>query len=565
MQYFLSAQGQTRVAAALAALFATAFVVLAITGTTRMYSPVPFWDMWGATLGFYIAINDGASWLWWAQHNEHRILLSRLLFWLDYRFFGGLSVFLLVMNYVIVALAVLLFYYISRARMAHEPARRHIVFFTTCFMTAWLYQWMQHENLAWAFQSQFFLAQLLPLCALYVLHKSALNDKATLTFAAACLLGVASAGTMANGILALPLMTAYAIVTRMRLWQTLALAALTAVTLGLYFVDYTSPGHHGSVTDALLQQPLQLALYVAIYLGTPFFYLFGEATSGYIAAVISTAVMAAIAFTCLFQGLRNPRDNALKLALVFCVIYLAGTALGTGGGRLIFGIAQAASYRYTTPALMAWACTLILALPWFWRALRHYPRTGAGIVMFLLLLMLMQQFDAARGQHALVANRNVAGLALELGVQDEVQIRNVYEMSAGLLSTAEVASQYDLTIFGIYPWRDLKQTLGQQTRLTGLPACRGHVDTVSDIDTDPAFIRVEGWLFNSDARVVPGLITITAADGRIAGYALTGLPRPDVADAIGSHAGLAGFRGYVSTEIANAAIIVSFDMERHHD
>ena len=562
MHRFFSEQGLTRTAAALAALVATIFVVLAITGTVRMYSPVPFWDMWDATLNFYIAINDGASWLWWAQHNEHRIVLSRLLFWLDYQFFDGLSVFLLAMNYVIVALAVLLFFYVSRDRMAHESARNHIVFFATCFVTAWLYQWMQYENLAWAFQSQFFLAQLVPLCALYILHRPARNKRAHLAFAAACLLGIASAGTMANGILALPLMTAYALAARMRLWQTLTLAVLTAVILGLYFHDYFSPGHHGSLTETVLQHPLQLALYVALYLGSPFYHLFGTGISGTAAAVVSTTLMAVIAFTCLFRSLRNPRDNALQLALVFCIIYLAGTAVGTGGGRLIFGVYQATSFRYTTPALMAWACALMLVLPLLWQAWRRYPVISTGLMMLLPALMLVHQFEAARGQQALVTTRNVAALALELGVRDEPQIRNVHELSVGFLRIADTASRETLSVFGVYPWRDLKQTLGQHMPQTQSPVCRGHLDIVSDIDTDPAYLRVQGWLLNDEVQVIPELITITDAGGQIAGYALTGMPRNDVADVVGTHARLSGFQGYVRSEFAGDAIVLIADTAR---
>lgn len=548
-----------------ATVFAALFVILAITGAVRMFSPVPFWDMWGGTLGFYIATQDGNSSIWWAQHNEHRIVLSRMLFWLDYKLFGGMSVFLIVMNFIIVAMAIILFWRVALARLAAEPARYRVAFIVCCFLTAWLYQWMQHENLGWAFQSQFFLAQFLPLLSFYLLHKSvspASPDRPAstqLSFACACIVGVASAGTMANGVLALPLLTLYAIIVRLRWWQVLTLAVLTAVTLSLYFNNYTSPGYHGSISEAILEQPLQLVHFVALYLGTPFFYLFGQSASGSIAAVTSTAAMASITFTYLYLGLRNPRDNALQLALVSAIVYLVGTAAGTGGGRLIFGVYQAISYRYTTPALMAWACVLMLTLPWLLQTLRSYPRSSSGLILGLLSLMLIQQLGAARAQHNLVFNRNVAGLVLELEVRDETQIGSIYEMSDGLLRTAEVASRYNLTIFGAYPWRDLKETIGQPASVRRRPTCAGNIDLASPIDTDPAYLRVDGWLLNHAEQVVPELITITSAGGQIAGYALAGQPRPDVTDAIGSHAALAGFRGYIKADLANETVILLAD------
>lgn len=548
-------------AAALAALFATVFVVLAITGTARMYTPVPFWDMWGATLGFYIAINDGASWLWWAQHNEHRIVLSRLLFWMDYEFFGGLSIFLLTMNYVFVALAVILFWRISRARLQHlaAPTRRSIVFFTSCFLIAWLFQWMQHENLAWAFQSQFFLAQLLPLCAFYLLHKSAINDKAYATFAAACLLGIASAGTMANGILTLPLMTVYALLTRMRLWQALTLISLTVVTLTLYFQEFSSPQQHGSITDALTQQPLQVAQYVLLYLGTPFYYLFGRSEIGNVAAVASTGLMALITFFFLFRGIKAPRENTLPLALVFSISYLAGTALGTAAGRIMFGVYQATSFRYTTPALMAWACLLMLLLPWLWQQGQRYPRRILTSIAVTVGLMLNLQLDAARAQHQLVFDRKLAGLALTLGIEDEAQILHVFEMSLSLMRTAEAAEASRLGMFAIYPWRGLKSSLGQSIVNDSLPQCAGHVDIVSTITPDQNYIVLQGWLFNSQQRQTPQLITLADTSGVISGYALTGQARPDVAEAVDANAYRSGFRGYVDRELAGETIILVGD------
>ena len=556
---FLPGHGRTRQAAALGAVLATAFVALAITGTARMYTPVPFWDMWGGTLGFYIAINDGASWLWWAQHNEHRIVLSRLLFWLDYELFAGLGIFLLVMNHVFAALAVLLFWRSSKNRLQDTDAGRTTLFFVTCFLTAWLYQWIQHENLAWAFQSQFFLAQLLPLCAFYWLHKSAADMHPNTAFVIACLFGIASVGTMANGVLALPLMALYALISRMRIWRVLLLCGMSIAMLGLYFHDYQAPPYHGSTVDALLHQPLEVVQFVLLYLGTPFFNLFGRGTVATMIAMISTCIMAAIALTYLYRGIRSPKNNTLILALVFGIIYLAGTALGTASGRVTFGVLQAISFRYTTPALMAWACVLVLLLPWLCRQVKHHPRLIIATATVVVGLMLNLQWRAAIPQHQLVFDREVAGLALTLGVEDEAQIQHVFEMSPGLLRTVEVAETRQLGMFGIYPWRGLKGALGNTVTHPSLPRCAGHVDIVAPVNADQDYLAIQGWLYNAERQQVPALITVTDGAGVVRGFALTGQPRPDVADAVDDNAYLSGFRGYVSRDLAGDAAVLIAD------
>lgn len=78
-----------------------ASIALAILGGARAYTPVPFWDMWEGLFNFYLLVQSGDTSVWWAQHNEHRIVLSRLLFWLDIAVFRGAGLFLIIMNYVL--------------------------------------------------------------------------------------------------------------------------------------------------------------------------------------------------------------------------------------------------------------------------------------------------------------------------------------------------------------------------------------------------------------------------------------------------------------------------------
>jgi len=538
-----------------AILFASVVTGMAIAGAIGAFSPVPYWDMWGGTLGFYIAQADGHPGIWWSQHNEHRIVLSRILFWLDYELFDGIGLFLIVMNYVIIALAVLTFYFFARQYLAADSAltaRQYNTHTTslifTALITAWLYQWMQEENLIWAFQSQFFLAQLLPLIALYLLGRATGNDRASnIHFAAACLTGVACAGTMANGIIALPLLTVYALVTRHSLRRILVLASVSALVLFSYFNNYVSPGYHGSLSQALLEQPVQLAHYVLLYLGSPFFVLVGKGSVGLTIAPIATGIMALMTIAALLHTLKNARQNALALALIFYIIYLAGTALGTGGGRLTFGVYQAVSERYTTPALMAWAALFLLYLPIILSLKTFYRNTAGVLVLIVLLLIVWRQTAALAPRDQMVFERAVAGLALELVVHDTEQISNIYVMSEGLLRTAEVASQQNLSIFGTYPWQDLKERMGQVVSIDSLPACLGNLDIVGEVD-DSNYMALEGWLYSAEHRSPPPLIAVTNAAGEIAGFALTGKPRPDVRDAVAEQAYLSGFRGYVQRD-----------------
>lgn len=554
------------------------FFALAVAGGIRNFSPVPHWDMWGGTLGFFIAHSDGNTSIWWSLHNEHRIVLSRVLFWLDYRFFGGTSVFLIVMNYVLVLAAIAVFYRICLARLESEPQARTFALITTGLIGAWLFQWMQEENLSWAFQSQFFLAQLLPLCALFLLfqstqkrnsanpgeqaepaHNEAYTPKSLAWFVCASLLGIASAGTMANGVIALPLMTLYVLLLRQPWWQGSVLTVLSIITITVYFSDYNPPDSHGSVTQTLLSQPLDAIQYVLLYLGTPFYLLLGENASSQTIALIASCLMGLISVVALLRYVKYPQYHALPLALVFYIIFLAGTALGTAGGRLVFGVEQALTFRYTTPALMAWASLIALSLPWVISAFKRWRITSTSVLMVLLITMLSLQLSALEHKHQQTFDRALAALALELGVRDETQILATYVMSDGLIGTAEVASAYNLSVFGIYPWRDLRPQLGRG--LTDVPTeqCIGHLDIVHTIGQENNFLKIAGWIFDSNTHKSPQLLRIINRERVTIGFALSGRPRPDVAEAVNSKAGLSGFSGYINTPIGGAEIILVGD------
>ena len=527
---------------------------LAVVGAFRSYSPVPFWDMWNGYLEFFVKVTEGDWSAWWAQHNEHRIVLARLLFWADLRWFGGASWFLIAVNYVLVGLGALVFWLILRDAVAAEKSTANKAVLGL-FITAWLFLWMQHENLTWAFQSQFILAQLLPLCALYWLHKSVANIHSRY-FLVACSFGLASVGTMANGILSLPLMCCYALLTRQSAVRVGVLAALSVVTLYYYFHDYQTVAHHGSLTLALKENPYGLIQYVLLYLGSPFYWLLGQGAFGKTIAFLAGLFLVISSAWFAIKIIRQPSQATLQLALLFFILYIGGTALGTAGGRLIFGVDQALGSRYTTPTLMAWAALLVLYAP----ALLAAGGVKRKILLFpfavLALLMIPLQLKALQSQDEGLFERRIAALALELRIKDQRQIGSIYPSAAAALSFAEKPSADNLSIFGMYPFRDARGQLGTTIRQLALPACQGALDEVEAVDGDTRFVRVRGWMFNPASKSVPQLVRLLDDQGKVVGHALSGATRSDVAEAIDKKAIQAGYRGYLLSDQMGKVLIL---------
>lgn len=531
-------------------------VLLAALGGVRAYTAVPFWDMWDA-MRFYYWLQEGDIGVWWRHHNEHRIILSRGLFWLDFTLFKGVGAFLIVINYVLAALAVLLFVCIGRDRWRQasplpvadrDREARAILGLLLC---AWLFQWMQWENFTWAFQSQFFLAQLVPLAALYAMARStqarlaaANNDSATDStrwFVAACLLGVVAAGTMANGIITLPLLAVFALLVREPLIRVTILVALAVLVPLWYFSDFQTPEQHGSLSGALVNQPIELVQYILFYLGNPFYHLIGVGRAAAVSAMLATSVMAIATLSLLAIYVRRGAQNhALGLALVLYIAYIAGTALGTAGGRLVFGVEQALANRYTTPALMAWAALFMLMLPAVQRLFGERRYVALTVSGACLAVLFYAQTQAIHQRYHMQHDRKLAGLALELGVYDARQITTVHPVPDQLLQEAAVASAIDLGMFGVFPWADRREQMGEVFLPTSLPTCLGYLDSVTPIATDPEYYLIEGWLVDRETRRVPELITVVNTASEIAGFALGGWPREDVREAVGRYARISG-------------------------
>lgn len=528
--------------------FSIVFVALALAGAVRAYSPVPFWDMWDGYLGSYVRSTSGDWSVWWAQHNEHRIVLARLIFWIDIAFFHGTGWFLILTNCLLLALVCAVFLLAGRERLGGT------IGFIGYFLVAWLFSWSQEENLTWGFQCQFILAQLLPLAAFYLLHKSAsVEDRSFAYFCAATLLGFLALGTMANGVLALPLMTLYAVLVRLGWRRSGFLALLSIVSLSLYFYGYRAAPTHGSLGQALRENPGGLVQYVLLYLGGPFYYLGGSRGLWLPQIAASVLVVGFAAFS--WFSLKHPKQSTLQLALLTFVLYVGGSALGTAGGRLLLGLEQALSSRYMTPALMAWAALFVLSAPF---VLTRARKVGSALLLVLLVLMLPHQLKALRSKHDLLFERSVAALALELGVKDQVQISSIFPSAEAALSMAQVPVERNLSVFGLPPFVDLRERIGSRSKSGAIPTreCRGHLDEIQLVPEDQHFLRVRGWLSDSGGHTPSEPLSIVDDTGKIAGFALVGQSLPDVATTAGLSARDSGFKGYLSSAAQGKKVFV---------
>lgn len=526
---------------ALLATLTTTITILAILGGFNSYNPVPFWDMWGSYLNAHEITNSNGVELLLSQHNEHRIILSRILFWIDFKIFEGSVAPLIILNFIFAGLAALVFYTIT-SHCLPDKEYRHTRFSLNCLSLSLCFVWMQHENFTWGFQSQFFAAQLLPLASLFTLYLSQNPKPNSKIFIIACTLGVASAGTMANGVIALPLMTLFSLAMRSSHRRTMTLAILSSVIITAYFYNFHTPGNHSSLTKSLIQHPIETLHYTLVYIGSPIYYITGQHGAPLIAGI--TVLAGAIHLS--YKSLENKRSDPLVILLLVYILYIGGSAVGTAGGRLIFGIDQALSSRYTTPAIMAWIALLIAYSRQFKQHCNKHLLPQL-ISLILIASLLPQQITALEKTHNDVHESLVAALAIELKIRDIKQIRFVAPTVDYAFQHADTPIQKNYSIFNDLRIRDTKEEIGAQApkALLKAPICNGYLDSITTIDGDSNYRAVRGWIYNKSTKSVPSVVKIIDQNGIIIGRALTGGVRPDVQSIISRHATYSGFNGYI--------------------
>ncbi|WP_162831477.1 hypothetical protein [Paraburkholderia caffeinilytica] len=490
-------------------------VVSCVVGVVGSYSPVPYWDQWDGALAGYMRFADHQWFVLWEQHNEHRLLLPRLIFWTDIRWFGGRNVINLVANLVLLgALAVTVSRIASRGRRVTwtEGVALAGVIATMAF------SWMQDENLTWGFENQWFGAYLFAMLAFDALARSRDTSGLSRQFLLALLYGAFAAYWMASGLLVLPVLLALSLYIGLSKQRVALIGLATAVVWAAYFRHYASPPAHGSVLSSVHHHPIEMVEYVLLYLGGPVWAATAQLSLTYLAG----AIVVVATLVGLWLG-RNRETHAL--ALLAFAVFVCGSAFITAGGRLPFGLESAFAHRYTTSSLFAWLSLLL----YFWVNARRPLARAVNAGLFALALVAVLSCQAAAfspDQDRLFALKS-AGLALREDVYDSEWTYAVYPGVKPLQAIAQAAQARGLSIFEPctrdYPCAPEQPTANR--------SCDGAIDTIKPTGT-PGRYMATGWIFDRDAKVQPTDVVVVNAQNELRGYGIVGSRRPDVETAL---------------------------------
>jgi hypothetical protein len=549
-----AAPGRTSVTAAvskaalvLLALVPIGFLFSTVFGAVRWYSPIPYADMWEGFVAFYLQFLNGqrgGPWFW--QATDHLIVLTKLLFLLDARFFGGRYVLLYVANVVLLVLVWLTLCFFARRLFGN---RRELWLVVSLLVAAPCLSWMQQQNITWAYQSGFFLVSLLPLAAFGSLAMAEEGRHRSRWFTASLAFGFCSLGTMGNGIAVMPLMLVMLLLMgNPPRWRIGALVLTGVVGIGLWYSQYT-------FLPRSEESAAQLVRFVLLFLGAPLAFLFGRESAGYLGGAVFIAASVWFAFLWMRDRSRHPPTY---LGLLMMLVFIGATAAAASLSRASLGSDAALNSRYTTPVLLGWSVLVFLCAD-AWQTRRHARSMALAFGIVLAAALAPIQIDAFSDAGPAWQHVEMFGaIALKLGIEDPVVLDNLYPCDDKrhmdqLVDIAKRAAQARPRIPNVPGLDAAVDEIGAPVR-EGFHPCSGYLDQVDDLQGQSAYNRVHGWAFDQEAGRVPAFVYL-AGDGVIVGVATTGLPRPDVARLVDRRGRYAGFSGYAKATAKEPSIV----------
>lgn len=523
-----------RTGACLLFLFGLAVAATSVTGVVLNYSPVPWWDQWFGTVNWYMQAEQHWWPSFWSLHNEHRLLFSRLIFWPDMRWFGGVNVLSLAGNVAVCA---------ALAFASYRSVQLGSSFSRTCrlavagFVMAFCFSWMQSDNFTWGFQNQWFAVNLFALLAFHSISVSAARGHGVRLFVVALLCNIAASFSMANDTLAWPLSILLVLYWRFPLRMLVTLVVTFLIVAAANF--WRSQGATGSIPHGTLAYVIQhqigdLIRYGVRYLGSPMFFAFRSSPL----ATFAGAVVLVGAAWGTWTALRSRQTKAP--ALLAFAIFLCLTAFATGVGRLVLGLGNVYQPRYATNALLAWMALLLFG---FLNVQQRPWRRVVGVCALVALVAVgVSQRKALSPDRDVMFERLVAGQAIREGVYDHAYLGVLWDHDDYLKTIIEAARAQKLSILAPEaPGYD-----HPPARILTDERCEGYIDGTAPTETQ-GMSRAEGWVFDRSHDSAPKTVVVTDGDGNTIGNGVVGKARADAAAALGKRETRVGWVAFYRT------------------
>jgi len=359
---------------------------------------VPYWDQWEFVLLLEKSYQGRFTFSdLLAQHNEHRLFISRIIMLIIAHISGWNISWELMINIILATgIFIAITYQFKKTLQSIGSCRLDWLAAVISLVVFSLTQW---ENWLWGWQIQIFLNVFLVNVSIVFLSQ---ENFSWLNILIAAVLTTIASYSFVNGILFWPiglLILSFASPNRkkMKKWLTILFwLIIGSITVCFYFNNYQLINDQYSFWYSITH-PFSYLIYVLSYLGSPVisFNTWGAVFSGIVGISL---------FYYLIKLLLQKRQIRIHYLIPYIALgfYSIGSAIFTGLGRAYFGSIQAISSRYVTFSNLLWISDIF-----FLYILMKYKRFPAKSIQnnsqrerkmafsFLLVITFLIGFNSA--------------------------------------------------------------------------------------------------------------------------------------------------------------------------
>ncbi len=346
---------------------------------------VPFMDQWGL-VGFYQKVATGEVDFqdFFRQHNEHRLLFSKLIF-IIFSFLTNWNIKLeMYFSIVLVVATFVLIYWISQTNSSRDRILFKVLNLTVCLF---LFSWVQLANWLFGIQLMWFLISLCVVGAIFCLH--VLEIRVSLRILLSAILCAIASFSSAHGVLSwialIPSVIKLPGTRKQMQWRLALWLGLFLLVGCIYSIGYRSISSHPTV-DFILQEPITSLRYFLTLFYSP---LRGFDLSESLGREIVGGIVVIGFLLANFYDIKHDRSEIASRLSPW--ISLAWYAIILGGvitvGRAGFGVDSALASRYVnfmTLAIVALLQILYLlaSQPSYWKG--YVSRFAVGTLAVVL-------------------------------------------------------------------------------------------------------------------------------------------------------------------------------------
>lgn len=486
-----------------------------------------FWDQWDFVQTMTQAHNRLTISQLWAPHNEHRILIGRLLCLADLTLFRGRNIFLLSVTFLVQSLTFVLY---SGVVLRWGNFRRGIAIAICGFIAYCCFSPLQIKNFVWAFQAVFvpvYLGAAITFLLAVRGANPALSPRPKAILFAGCILAAAfTEATVASGLLVWP--TLLILLFLMSAPRSHIAIAGIAMLVGFfaYFWHYPGLGHNGASNEIPTLIRFLVTEVAFSWDATLPNHSFWPAVSESLSVLAIALVLIFVSECFRRKGTASRLDQFLCGNLIFLLLTLGSTAVG----RTRFGLDAATESRYQSFALVFWACVAIVLARKFAQGTQRY--LGVAIALFGCVLLLSvpsrypgmmawalaQREGLAHGWNALMQS-STDDSAISMLYYNPTALRKLFAYLRAnhwgpeglLLQSSHLVPETPIPVIGFS---------------TASATCEGFVDKVTE--DDRTYVSISGWAVDKRNTTAPVEVAIISSTGEVLTRFHTGVSRPDV-------------------------------------